>query len=122
MSAYWLLLVVALGGLLTWLFYSLLRRHTLWPKGVQVVLSAFYDLSLGGIPVLLVFVGLSKALPQTFTLADRWQKCDPAYPEVCIPPGPPDLDCADIPYAHFKVLWPDPHHLDADGNGIGCER
>jgi endonuclease YncB( thermonuclease family) len=23
--------------------------------------------------------------------------CDPSYPTVCIPPPPPDLDCADIP-------------------------
>ena len=121
MSAYWLLLVIALGGLFTWLFYSLQRRYTNWPKGMQMILSTFYGLSLSGLLVLLVFVGLNKALPQTFALTDRWQKCDPAYPEVCIPPGPPDLDCADIPYAHFKVLWPDPHHLDADGNGVGCE-
>jgi micrococcal nuclease len=48
-------------------------------------------------------------------------KCDSAYPTVCIPPPPPDLDCADIPYKHFKVLPPDPHHFDGDHDGIGCE-
>lgn len=47
--------------------------------------------------------------------------CDPAYPDVCIPPPPPDLDCKDIPYRNFRVLPPDPHHFDADGDGIGCE-
>ncbi|TLZ71160.1 MAG: thermonuclease family protein [Methanobacteriota archaeon] len=47
--------------------------------------------------------------------------CDPAYPDVCIPPPPPDLDCADIPYRNFRVLPPDPHHFDGDGDGIGCE-
>ncbi|TLZ65648.1 MAG: thermonuclease family protein [Methanobacteriota archaeon] len=47
--------------------------------------------------------------------------CDPAYPDVCIPPPPPDLDCKDIPYRRFRVLPPDPHHFDADGDGIGCE-
>jgi len=47
--------------------------------------------------------------------------CDPAYPDVCIPPPPPDLDCADIPYRKFRVLPPDPHHFDGDGDGIGCE-
>lgn len=47
--------------------------------------------------------------------------CDPAYPDVCIPPPPPDLDCADIPYRRFRVLPPDPQHFDADGNGYGCE-
>lgn len=47
--------------------------------------------------------------------------CDPAYPTVCIPPPPPDLDCKDISYRRFTVLPPDPHHFDGDGNGIGCE-
>jgi micrococcal nuclease len=48
--------------------------------------------------------------------------CDPAYPDVCIPPGPPDLDCGDIPFRRFGVLAPDPHRFDGDHNGIGCER
>ena len=47
--------------------------------------------------------------------------CDPSYPDVCIPPPPPDLDCSDIPYRNFRVLPPDPHHFDGDGDGIGCE-
>ncbi len=49
-------------------------------------------------------------------------RCDPSYPDVCIPPPPPDLDCKDIPYRRFRVLPPDPHHFDSDGDGIGCER
>lgn len=48
-------------------------------------------------------------------------RCDAAYPTVCIPPPPPDLDCSDIPYRNFKVLPPDPDGFDGDGNGIGCE-
>ena len=47
--------------------------------------------------------------------------CDPAYPDVCLPPPPPDLDCAEIPYRNFRVLPPDPHHFDGDGDGVGCE-
>ena len=47
--------------------------------------------------------------------------CDPAYPTVCIPSPPPDLDCADIPQRHFRVLAPDPHNFDGDGDGIACE-
>lgn len=47
--------------------------------------------------------------------------CDAAYPDVCIAPPPPDLDCPDIPYRRFRVLPPDPHHFDGDGDGIGCE-
>jgi micrococcal nuclease len=46
--------------------------------------------------------------------------CDPAYPGVCIPPPPPDLDCGDIPFRRFTVLAPDPHRFDGDGDGIGC--
>ncbi len=49
-------------------------------------------------------------------------ECDPAYPDVCIPPPPPDLDCPDIPYRRFRVLPPDPHRFDGDHDGIGCER
>jgi len=48
-------------------------------------------------------------------------RCDPSYPTVCIPPPPPDLDCAEVPYRLFKVLPPDPHHFDGDHDGIGCE-
>ena len=51
----------------------------------------------------------------------RGTECSPAYPGVCIPPPPPDLDCGDIPYRRFSVLPPDPHHFDGDNNGIGCE-
>jgi len=47
--------------------------------------------------------------------------CDPAYPNVCIPQYPPDLNCPDIPYRKFKVLSSDPHGFDRDGNGLGCE-
>ena len=47
--------------------------------------------------------------------------CDPAYPGVCIPPSPPDLDCADVPFRRFEVLPPDPHRFDGGGDGVGCE-
>jgi uncharacterized protein YgiM (DUF1202 family) len=46
--------------------------------------------------------------------------CDPAYPTVCIPSPPPDLDCRDIPYQNFTVLPPDPHLFDGNQDGIGC--
>lgn len=48
--------------------------------------------------------------------------CDPAYPTVCIPSPPPDLDCGDITARRFPVLPPDPHRFDGGGDGIGCER
>src|SRR6266498_1062844 len=47
--------------------------------------------------------------------------CDPAYPDFCIPPPPPDLDCPDVGARDFTVLPPDPHHFDRDRDGVGCE-
>jgi uncharacterized repeat protein (TIGR01451 family) len=60
---------------------------------------------------------------------DHWVdggNCDPHYPGVCIPPLPPDLDCADLPFRQFRVLHdgpttPDPHSLDNNFDGIGCQ-
>jgi micrococcal nuclease len=49
------------------------------------------------------------------------RNCDPAYPGVCIPPPPPDLDCGDIPFRNFVVRPPDPHGFDGEGDGYGCE-
>ena len=48
-------------------------------------------------------------------------QCDPSYPDFCIPPPPPDLDCGDISHKKFTVLQPDPHRFDGDKDGIGCE-
>lgn len=47
--------------------------------------------------------------------------CDPSYPDVCIPPPPPDLDCGDIPHRNIRVIGDDPHRLDGNDDGIGCE-
>ncbi len=53
-------------------------------------------------------------------------ECDPSYPTVCIPPPPPQINCADIaPIKSFPVrrdvAVPDPHHLDGNGDGIACQ-
>ena len=48
--------------------------------------------------------------------------CHPSYPDACIPPAPPDLDCGDISERRFRVLPPDPHGFDGrDDDGLGCE-
>lgn len=49
--------------------------------------------------------------------------CHPSYPDICLPPSGPDLDCKDIPYRRFRVLQPDTYRLDGgkNPNGIGCE-
>ncbi len=50
------------------------------------------------------------------------EDCDPAYPTVCLPSPPPDLNCPDVlPLSDFVVLPPDPHGFDRDRDGIGCE-
>jgi micrococcal nuclease len=58
---------------------------------------------------------------QTQTPTPSADNCDRAYPDVCIPPAPPDLDCKDVPHQNFRVLPPDPHKFDRDKDGIGCE-
>jgi carbohydrate-binding DOMON domain-containing protein len=54
--------------------------------------------------------------------ATQQTNCAAEYPTVCIPPPPPDLNCADIPYRNFTVLPPDRHRFDTDHDGIGCEQ
>lgn len=48
--------------------------------------------------------------------------CHPSYPDVCIPPAPPDLNCKDVPYKRFRVVGADPHKFDGNRDGIGCEK
>jgi micrococcal nuclease len=51
-------------------------------------------------------------------------KCDSNYAGGCVPPPPPDLDCADIRamgIAPVRVVGSDPHRLDGDNDGLGCE-
>jgi endonuclease YncB( thermonuclease family) len=47
------------------------------------------------------------------------ENCAPGY-RPCVPPAPPDLDCADV-NGPIHVTGSDPHRLDADGDGIACE-
>lgn len=46
-------------------------------------------------------------------------RCEPGY-APCVPAYPPDVDCADIA-GPVRVTGPDPHRLDADGDGTACE-
>jgi micrococcal nuclease len=47
--------------------------------------------------------------------------CDSSYPDICIESPPPDLNCDDISVYDIRVLSPDPHGFDRDGDGVGCE-
>jgi micrococcal nuclease len=54
------------------------------------------------------------------------QRCHPSYPDFCIPPPPPDLNCPDITGRKpFRVLHDvrgaDPHGFDRDKDGRACE-
>jgi parallel beta-helix repeat protein len=63
-------------------------------------------------------IGVVPAIPHIHT---QQANCDPSYPEVCISPYPPDLNCGDISDRRFAVLPPDPHGFDWNKDGIGCE-
>ena len=62
-----------------------------------------------------------KVPPQQATTQPPQRNCHPSYPTLCLPPAPPDLDCGDVDAKDFSVLPPDPHGLDGDKDGIGCE-
>jgi hypothetical protein len=47
--------------------------------------------------------------------------CHPSYPDNCIPPPPPNLNCDDVSDTDFEVVGSDPHGFDRDNDGIGCE-
>src|SRR5215212_1408669 len=47
--------------------------------------------------------------------------CHPSYPDNCIPPPPPNLNCDDVSDTDFEVVGSDPHGFDSDNDGIGCE-
>ena len=48
-------------------------------------------------------------------------KCDyTSYPDFCIAPPPPSLNCVDVGN-DFTVFSPDPHGFDRDHDGEGCE-
>lgn len=55
--------------------------------------------------------------PQQF--AAPAENCDPNY-EPCVPPYPPDVDCDDVGTS-VAVVGDDPHGLDEDRNGVGCQ-
>lgn len=46
-------------------------------------------------------------------------QCAPGY-DPCVPPPPPDLDCDDVD-GPIRVTGSDPHRLDGNNDGIGCE-
>ena len=80
------------------------------------------------VPALLLFVAMVLLLislgasPASSREPAPQASCLPSYPNFCIRPPPPDLDCPDIARKRFRVLPPDPHRFDRDEDVIGCER
>jgi micrococcal nuclease len=66
-------------------------------------------------------VNASDSVAGNTTTEKKQGNCDPSYPDVCIPPPPPDLDCSDISQKDFKVNGSDPHRFDNNNDGTGCE-
>jgi len=65
-------------------------------------------------------IGCEVGAPFSSNTVESVPECDESYPDVCIPPYPPDLDCGEIGYSNFKVVGDDPHGFDRDNDGIGC--
>jgi len=60
--------------------------------------------------------------PTPTPMPDPRAGCDPSYPTLCLPTGVGDtVNCSDIFQRNFPVLPPDPHRLDTDKDGVGCE-
>ena len=83
---------------------------------MRIVLSA----------ALAVLALTTAASPDVPDAAAQQQRCHPSYPDYCIPPPPPDLDCPDItgrkPFrVRHDVANPDPHGFDRDRDGRACE-
>ncbi|HEY6761538.1 MAG TPA: hypothetical protein VI318_18705 [Baekduia sp.] len=73
--------------------------------------------------------GLVAAVAPGATTAVAKQKCDPNYKGRCLKPNVSDYDCAggsgNGPYyvsGPFRVVGRDHYRLDADHDGIACER
>lgn len=55
--------------------------------------------------------------PRGFADTGGGGHCEAGY-DPCVPPYPPDLDCADV--GPVTVTGSDPHGLDGDGDGVAC--
>jgi len=62
-----------------------------------------------------------ESTPKISKKPTRQSNCDSSYPDFCIPPPPPNLNCPDISQKRFTVMGSDPHAFDRDNDGVGCE-
>lgn len=78
-----------------------------------------FALFVSAVAIAVTIVALNS--PWSLAQTSNQTNCDPSYPDVCIAPPPPDLDCGEIEYRNFRVTGDDPHRFDGDKDGIGCE-
>jgi hypothetical protein len=84
-----------------------------------------YDPDFNGIGCESYAAGSAPAGDPSAAMPVAGSECDPSYPEVCLPSAP-DLNCVDVGFALTVIYDPsigayDPHLLDEDYDGIGCE-
>jgi micrococcal nuclease len=95
-------------------------RHGLWSACSPVTTTAQTTTA-----VTTTAPSTSTATTTNVTTTSPQPTCAASYPDHCIKPPPPDLNCADVPWVNFRVLWnvpnPDPHGFDRNRDGIGCE-
>ena len=87
---------------------------------MKIIFIVAISVGISVVAVIGVLIGI-EVYPQAQEQTQSEISCDPSYPDVCIPPYPPDLDCGEISFKNFKVLPPDPHRFDGDKDGIGCQ-
>ena len=95
-----------------------------WNQGdtLRITIDLSADALTAGIYLLRIATPNGVISDHIFEVTSTTSSCDQAYPSVCIPPPPPDLDCGEMEHRNFQVLPPDPHLLDGDGDGVGCEQ
>ena len=83
----------------------------------------YYKMSEGrGCASAFAFFGMAETPPIATPVSQGNPGCHPAYPLTCIPAAPPVLTCDQIGIRNIVVFQhPDPHGLDPDRNGFGCQ-
>jgi hypothetical protein len=107
------------------------RSTARYPAGTVISQSRRTGARVG--PDSKITVVIAKAPPPPPTTAppptSAPRNCDPSYPDVCLNPNAEDYDCAGgsgngplYVEGPISVRPPDPFGLDADDDGVGCER
>lgn len=105
------------NGLMAAASSARLARRGLWASCPNTPLDPMHAISTGQ-------SGPATSTPAKLVPTPITARCDSNYAGGCVPPYPPDLDCADIRalgIAPVRVIGSDPHRLDADHDGWGCE-